>query len=394
MKNILLTCALALLSLASWSESQIDSVMRSVEQNNTTLRAALQTKEAESLKAMSGIFMDNPEFEFSYLWSSEVGRIDVSLTQNLDFPSVYVQKRKIGKIGQEQAAISYRAARRDVLLRTKNLCVELVYLGAMERELTLRHKEALALADGYTRQLTVGEASLLQSNKAQMNLLSIETDLSNLKSQRTAALSELTNLNAGTAIDFTQESFESLSTLAKVGSFDEWFDQVARESPSMQYLASQITMQERQVKLSSAEGLPKLAVGYKSEAPMIAGEQFQGVVVGVSIPLWQNTNAVKAAKASLRATQSVAVDQKLQFYLNLRKLYDRTISLEKISEQFKSSYAHLSNTELLKKALAAGEISLLEYLSEMSLNYSLIDQSLATERDLNLTRSELFSFEL
>lgn len=394
MKKILLTAAFGLFGLASWADNQIDQVLKSVEQNNTTLRAALQTSQAESLKAMSGIFMENPEFEFSYMWGAESGRIDVALTQNLDFPSVYVQKRKIGKIGQQQAAVSYRATRREVLMMAKNRCVELIYLNAMQNELTKRHLEAIVLSDAYTRQLMTGGASLLQSNKAQMNLLSIETQLNDLKSQRAAVLNELKSLNGGSAIDFTQDKFDTQSTLSKVGSFDQWFDSIAQEIPSMQYLAGQIKMQESQVKLSSAEGLPKLAVGYKSEAPMMAREQFQGVVVGISIPLWQNTNAVKAAKASLRAAQSSAIDQKLQFYQNLRSLYDRTVALEKIDAKFKSSYAKLSNTELLAKALEAGEISLLEYLTEMSLNYSLVDQSLATERELNLTRAELFSFEL
>lgn len=124
------------------------------------------------------------------------------------------------------------------------------------------------------------------------------------------------------------------------------------------------------------------------------GEQFQGISASVSIPLWENKNNVKAARASLRAAESMAVDGKLQFYEQLRALYERTKALEKIERDFSRSYKELSSTELLGKALAAGEISIVEYFVEMSLTYSLVDQGLTTQRDLSLTRAELFSFAM
>ncbi|MEG0602771.1 MAG: transporter, partial [Mucinivorans sp.] len=91
---------------------------------------------------------------------------------------------------------------------------------------------------------------------------------------------------------------------------------------------------------------------------------------------------------------SSAQDQKMIFYEQLRTLYERAAALEKIDRHFHNTYSKLTNVDLLKKALSTGEISLLDYLVELSLNYSLIDQDLITERDLHLALSELLSFEL
>lgn len=48
-----------------------------------------------------------------------------------------------------------------------------------------------------------------------------------------------------------------------------------------------------------------------------------------------------------------------------------------------------NSQELLKKALDAGQISLLEYLTEVTLYYEAVDLQNAAERDYRLALSEL-----
>lgn len=396
MKNIFLTVALATICISATAQGlTIEGVMQEVERNNTTLAAKADERTAGELKAMSGIFLENPEVEFGYLWGNPGtgNRIDVSIKQTFDFPSVYAYRRQVARGEQSLSASNFRAARREILLETARRCVELVYLNAMSRELQDRHTVAQKLAASYKKQLATGSATILESNKAQMALLSLENSLADIESQRAAALSNLQRLNGGQAIDFMQDSYTQEYAMPRVDNFEAWFDSMARINPALEYLATQIEIGKKQVKLSTAMGLPKFSLGYKSEAVM-PGEQFQGISASVSIPLWENKNNVKAARASLRAAESMAVDGKLQFYEQLRALYERTKALEKIERDFSRSYKELSSTELLGKALAAGEISIVEYFVEMSLTYSLVDQGLTTQRDLSLTRAELFSFAM
>ncbi|KAA6308963.1 hypothetical protein EZS27_039465 [termite gut metagenome] len=53
--------------------------------------------------------------------------------------------------------------------------------------------------------------------------------------------------------------------------------------------------------MNQAMGLPSFLAGYMSEK--VVGEHFQDITLGISIPLWENKNRVKQAKAASIAAQ-------------------------------------------------------------------------------------------
>ena len=64
------------------------------------------------------------------------------------------------------------------------------------------------------------------------------------------------------------------------------------------------------------------------------------------------------------------------------------------ADKYRQSLATVNNTDLLKKALDAGEISLLDYILEMGLYYNTVNQMLEAERDYQKAFAELSAFEL
>lgn len=77
------------------------AVLQEIESNSTTLKALREQAEADKLASRTGIYLDNPEVEFNYLWGdpSVMGnRTDVSVKQSFDFPSAYAYKGKIAKL--------------------------------------------------------------------------------------------------------------------------------------------------------------------------------------------------------------------------------------------------------------------------------------------------------
>ena len=50
----------------------------------------------------------------------------------------------------------------------------------------------------------------------------------------------------------------------------------------------------------------------------MVGEKYQGLSVGMSIPLWENKNTVKAARAETAANMAMAGDSQLQLYAILK----------------------------------------------------------------------------
>ena len=133
--------------------------------------------------------------------------------------------------------------------------------------------------------------------------------------------------------------------------------------------------------------MPKLQAGYLSES--IFGQDFKGFTVGLSIPLWQNKNTVKFAKANTVAMENMIIDNKVQLYNQLKVLHTKAIELQNSSIEYKSKLQLFNSSELLKKALDKGEISLIDYILELSFYYESVNNLLELERDMNNTIAEL-----
>ena len=174
--------------------------------------------------------------------------------------------------------------------------------------------------------------------------------------------------------------------------FDSWYVEAEQKNPVLAYVKQEIEVGKSQVSLSKSSNLPTFSAGYMSEK--VVGQQYQGLTFSISIPLWENKNRVKQAKAAVTAAELREADSKQQFYSQLRTLYNRANSLNIIADKYRHSLATVNNTELLKKALDAGEISLLDYIVEIGLYYTTVSQALEAERDYQKAFAELSSVEL
>jgi outer membrane protein TolC len=251
-----------------------------------------------------------------------------------------------------------------------------------------RVAKARSVADSYKSKYDIGEASILEYNKARVNLLNITKDAESSEIEREALLSELKSLNGGVFIEFTDSVYQP-QTLD--GGFEQWYIQAELNNPLLQWLKQEVAIRQKQEKLNSALSLPKFQAGYMSED--IPGQKFQGITVGLSVPLLENKNAVKYAKAKTIAMQSAESDTRLQFYNNLKALHNKAISLQRSLNEYRSMVEMFNSSALLQKAFEKGELSLTEYIYELSIYYETFNKVLALERDLNLTIVELNKYQ-
>ena len=89
-----------------FAQNDFLSVLNEIEKNNTTLEAWRQRTDAGKLSSKTGIYLQNPEVGFNYLWGSpdEIGnRTDFSVMQSFDFPSAYRYKKNIAELEVNQA---------------------------------------------------------------------------------------------------------------------------------------------------------------------------------------------------------------------------------------------------------------------------------------------------
>jgi outer membrane protein TolC len=387
MKKIIiaLICIIAF-QISLSAQSTIDSVLAQIERNNTTLGALQKRAEADKIGNKTGNYLQNPEIEFNYLWGNDVtgNRTDFKATQAFDFPTAYSYKNQISDIKNEQVELEYQKQRKELLLKARLVCYDLIYTNALKAELSKRIRHAQSIADAYKSKFDIGETNILEYNKAQLNLLNLSNEMEVLTIEQEALQAELTRLNGGVPISFSENEFQ-VAVLPT--DFEQWYMQAEQSNPLLNWLKKEVELTQKQVSLNKALSMPKFQAGYMSES--VVGQEFKGVTVGLSIPLWENKNTVKYAKANARASENTASDNKLQLYSHLKVLHTKAISLQNNVSDYKMKLATFNNTELLQKAFDKGEIALINYMLELSIYYESVNNLLKLERNLNKTIAEL-----
>lgn len=391
MKTIIIIVAL-LASMSLAAQENISSILFSIEENNTKLKALKEEMKAQKLGNKTGIYLSDPDVAFGYLWGtpSNIGtRKDFSVTQTFDIPTITGMKSRLANNKNQLVELQYASERINLLLEAKQYAIDLIYYNGLKKELEIRLRHAQTIADAYKQRLDRGDASILEYNKVQLNLSTVQGEMSRVEVERNTLLSELKRLNGGIEILLEENNYSPASLPAD---FEEWYLSAEQKNPLLQYVKQQIEVSRKEVKLNKAMRFPKFSAGYSLEKTL--GQKYQGANIGISIPLWENKNRVKQAKAGVIAAQTREQESKQQFYNRLQNLYMRANGLQQTATGYRKSLQSLNNTDLLMKALDVGEINLLNYIVEIGLYYDTVNQTLAAERDFEKALADLSAVEL
>jgi Outer membrane protein len=394
------TLFIVILSISVFANAQnLDDVLSQIEQNNTTLKALRQQAEADKLENKTGLTPDNPEINIGYLWGNPAdtgNELSYSITQSFDFPTAYVHRSQVANARNAQVMLHYEYQKRELLHDARTVYINWVHYKKKAAQLTERSQQAEELFSAYQKLLDAGETTMIEYNKTRLNRLSLEkaTQLNDV--EIATFESELKRLNGnndliiGEAILQNSEhktlNFE-LGTL----NFDTWFENVKRSNPAFVFVEKEIEVSRQEEKLRVAENLPKLSTGYYSE--QLAGVRMQGVQAGISIPLWEGKNTVKQQKAKTAALQEQQIDYELQFKNTLKNSYNKAQKLSQLLNEYSEMLAITNNQQLLDKALQLGQLTLIDYLQELTVFYDILDQYLETELEYNLVLAELKRWE-
>lgn len=389
MNKYIITILLTFVLYTAFSQSY-ESVLRSIEQNNTTLKALRAQADAQKMESRKDIHLDNPEVEFGYLWGSptETGkRLDLNVSQSFDFPTTYYYKKKIADGQAAQADLTYESERRTLMAEARKLCIEMIYLNIMREEDNLHIRVAEEIQGAYQKMFDEGEVSILELNKAKLNLLSARKEYESNKIERESVLADLGRLNGGQAVVLEDTIYPSAVLPTN---FDEWYRSIEGSYPELQQLTLQQDLARREVQLSKSLWAPRFNVGYKSER--ILGTSLQGVGVGIELPLWQNRYAVKSAQAHSSALQSAVSDVQTHYYSTLKSKYAQALSLQELYNNYQRVLQSVNTDALLKKALDQGEIPLIEYILERNVYHEALHDAFEAQRDFQKAVAELKAF--
>ena len=392
MKNRYIILTFTAACLCSFAEGQdFSGILAQVEANNTTLRALRGEAQAEKAEARTGLTPSDPEVEMAYLWETvapEGGhRIDFSASQSFDFPTVYYWRKKISNGECVAADYRYAIGKKRIMLEARQICIDLVYRNALKTELDKCLANAKVISDSWQRKFDEGGAGTLDLNKAKMALLSASRAARTNEIERQALMAELSRLNGGQAIGF---DFSEFADPFIPDDFESWYDEAVTRSSELLAVENDLNTARSGVRLAVSGWLPKLSIGYMSES--VSGSTFQGIKGGISVPLWENSGKVRAAKARRDAAEEKVKDEYGQYRSSLKAKYDKALSLIALRSEYRKTLQGLNPGDMLYEALEGGEIAIEEYTYGMEVWYDALQDVLECERDCHSLIAEIESF--
>ena len=369
------------------AQNEVERVLQSVEQHNTTLIALRHETEAAKVGKHTNLNLPNPEVEFGYLWGSpsSIGhRKDVSAVQSFDFATVTGAKRRLARQQDALADWQYKESRMQLLLEAHHLCLDAIYYNAMCKELMQRKQYAEEITSAQQKRLEQGDINRIEYNQVKLDLAAVCAELMRCNTERAAVMAELQRLNGGEPLLIEATDYPAV---AIANDFEAWYAEAEQKSPALAYVKQQIDVANRELAVRRADGLPTVSLGFMGE--YVSGENYQGVKVGMSIPLWANKNRVRQAKAEVEAAKARQTDARQQFYSRLHNLFVQQRGLRQVVQSYQEALRATDNTSLLKKALDAGSISTMDYLLGARMYYDAVNQKMDACRAWQKTVAEM-----
>lgn len=380
-------------TLTTRAQSSIDQVLRNIETNNKSLQANTKMTDAQKLEAQTGKFLANPSVEWEQMWGNRNNpgsEYTLTVKQSLDFPTTYSNKNKLANLKANTIGFQSAAYRQQLLLNAKQTCIEIIYLRKQKSLLDERLANAETMFALYKKRFESGDANQLELNKIQLELLNAQNQSRLNKAALTAAEEQLRNLNGGNPITFDATDYPAGEELIN---FDQLQAAFMDADPNLKSLTGNQEIANREVKLSRSLTLPKFDVGYKRNAASdhVASN---GFMVGVSIPLFENKNTVKKTKAQAEFATASLEDNRLNLKTNLQQLYQQAEALQISRADYAKVLEQQRNIELLNKALNAGQLSVIDYFTELSTIYDSHQSYLDVEKEYHSILAQLYQYKL
>ena len=373
-------------TLTTRAQNSIDQVLKRIETNT-------KMPDAQKLEAQTGKFLANPSVEWEQMWGNRNNpgsEYTLTVKQSLDFPTTYSNKNKLANLKANMIGFQSAAYRQQLLLNAKQTCIEIIYLRKQKSLLDERLANAETMFALYKKRFESGDANQLELNKIQLELLNAQNQSRLNKAALTAAEEQLRNLNGGNPITFDATDYPAGEELIN---FDQLQAAFMEADPNLKSLTVDQEIANREVKLSRSLTLPKFDVGYKRNAASdhVASN---GFMVGVSIPLFENKNTVKKAKAQAEFATASLEDNRLNLKTNLQQLYQQAEALQISRADYAKVLEQQRNIELLNKALNAGQLSVIDYFTELSTIYDSHQSYLDVEKEYHSILAQLYQYKL
>ena len=369
----------------------IDQVLQSIEANNKELLSQKQLTKAQKMENRTENNLPDPTVSYSSFYKNGAGPghgTELVATQGFDFPTQYITRNRQAEMENEAIDLQQQAFRRDVLLRAKNLCLDLILLNQEKALMDIRMKNADELEALYAKRLEAGDANILEVNKIKMERMNVQTEVAQNNAAHRTALQSLLAMNGNMPVELSESTYPEVKEILD---YNQLRDEVVASDYSLQAAVAFTRAAEKQVSVDKQNWLPKLEAGFRRNTD--TGISMNGFVVGGSIPLFSNRKKVQIAKAQAISAQLMQEDALLHVENNLMALYNEMTQLKEAMNAYDMPLLYKS-LDLLKQALKEGEISLIEYFVEAETVYQNLQARMQLENQYQKVMASIYKNEL
>lgn len=339
----------------------IDEILRSIEQNSPELKSQQQATHAAQMEVQTLNNLEDPSVEYSPFFAKGVEGVassELVVKQGFDFPTLYAARKKQGKLQQEVLNRRNEMNRREVLLRAKTLCLDLIRLNQEQKLLEQRKKNAEELLALFNERLEKGDANILEVNKIKMERMNVQTEVAQNAAAHRNALQQLLAMNGNLPLEFACSSYP---VFTPVTSYSALYDEVMTTDATLLEADATARAADKELSVNRQNWLPKLEVAYRRNTSL--GEKSNGFLVGGSIPLFSKRKRTQIARAQAISAQLQRDDVRLKTEANIQSQFNEIQQLNEAMQAYDIPLMH-QTLDLLKQAVTAGQLSIIDYYVE------------------------------
>ncbi len=363
-----------------------------IAQNNAELKAYRAFIESRQLENKSGNNLPDPQLSAFYLpYGDNNGAeyTEYQVSQSFEFPTVYAARGKWNDLQGQQLENEYAKLRQEILLQANKLIVDINTLQQRKELERTRREQGKQVYEQIQELYKKEQVGILDLNRAKIAWIQEQFVVEQIETEIQNTLLLLEKLNGAQPIEVNkirlreETEVESLETL--------WQTKMAQD-PALQQLGLNESVSQQKIKLEQHKVLPDLTAGYNYQG--ISGNNFSGFYGGVSIPLWNSKNKVKASEAEYEYRQSQTEAVTATLYASFQERYNRyQVTLKKYRE-YQTTMESLDSEALLLKAFTLGELSFMDYYVELRFYRDALDIMLQMEKELYQLKAELLKHRL
>jgi len=392
-RNIVSVVCGILISIASFAQDTgMNSILQQISQNNRQLKAYQSYIASQNLGNKTENNLQDPQVSAFYLPFGEHQTGDYTeyqVSQQFEFPTVYGARSKRIDKQKELLELEYETLRQKILLNAKKQLLELQTLHKRKELEEKRVEQAKQVYDQIQRLFDIEQIGILELNKAKVAWLQEQFELDQVNIMIRNTLLELQKLNGGNTVQVDEILFMEDAEVAEMEVL--WNEKLSADA-EIQQLKARENLAQQQVKLEKNKILPDLSIGYNHQG--VNSSNYSGFLGGLSIPLWNSKNKVKAAEANLEYTQDNTGAETAELYTRFQEDYQQYQLLKRKYQEYQETFQDLNSEELLFKAYELGEFSFLDYYREVEFYRQAYNNMLEIEKELLQLRATLLKHQL